>query len=738
MLNSDPANIPFKLAAAFVNQTNRHVFLTGKAGTGKTTFLKYIREHTFKKTAVAAPTGVAAINAGGVTLHSLLQLPLTRFVPTTHTGWDSGLLNRTTLLRQLKMSREKQDLLRELELLIIDEASMVRADLLDAADTVLRHVRRNDSMPFGGLQVLYIGDLYQLPPVVRDGEWEQMQEYYESPYFFDSLAAKETPLVYIELDTVYRQQDDTFVSILNNIRENTATSDDFEVLHRRYSPMFRAPEDEHYITLTTHNFKADQINQQQLAGLRTTPHSFNAEVEGEFGEHAYPAEKVLELKAGAQVMFTKNDVSEAKRYYNGKIGVIEKIQNKEIYVQFSDKSVIRVDKETWKNIRYVYDSEKDKVTEEELGAFRQYPLRLAWAVTIHKSQGLTFEKAIIDAGGAFAAGQVYVALSRLTSLPGLVLLSRIPQSAVFCDERIKKIKRYQLRTALLEEMLQQESRQYAAHLLLSAFNWQKPVNAVQEFYLELEGRQIPSKDKAIEWALPLVQQVNEQQNTAGKFLPVMEHLIYQCKQQDNYAPLHERVQKAVGYFSPLITGIVQNIEQHIKEYRIKPKTKKYIRDLYVMAAVFKNKHKHIQQAQAVTESLAGGGLPDYAVIQQQLTPAVAAAAMPEPEERGKKPAKGETQRISLAMFKEGKTVAAIAAERSLTAGTIEGHLATFISTGEVKITDLVTAEKMNVILNTVKEMGGVPSSAIKEKLGPEYSYGEIKAVLEHVKLTDKE
>jgi ATP-dependent exoDNAse (exonuclease V) alpha subunit len=402
----------FDLAFRFVTETSEHIFLTGKAGTGKTTFLKYLKENCAKNIVVAAPTGVAAINAGGVTLHSLFQLPFHPFLPTRH--------NKDELLAKIRFNKQQQQLLRKMELLVIDEISMVRCDVMDAIDTILRSVRRNHETAFGGVQVLCIGDLYQLPPVVQNQEWAILQEYYDSPFFFDSLAVKEQMPLLIELNKIYRQKEDSFVRLLNKIRNNDMDADDFEDLHLRFDPGFRPTEDQKYITLSSHNRQADEINQRQINQLLSPAHTYNAEIEDDFPEHLNPVDRALVLKKGAQVMFMKNDAV-YKRYFNGKIGVIKSLEDEKIVVE-CDGYDIDVPKETWENSKYTLNRTDGKLEQQTLGTFTQYPLRLAWAITIHKSQGLTFEKVMIDAGSAFSSGQVYVALSRCTSLEGIVLL----------------------------------------------------------------------------------------------------------------------------------------------------------------------------------------------------------------------------------------------------------------------------------------------------------------------------
>ncbi|HEY6899423.1 MAG TPA: AAA family ATPase, partial [Puia sp.] len=437
---SDPHNPIFQIAVQYINQTSRPVFLTGKAGTGKTTFLKYIRENSFKKMAVVAPTGVAAINAGGTTMHSFFQLPFGPFLPVPRYGWNENAPNFTdpnSLFKNIRFNASKRELLQELELLIIDEISMVRADMLDAVDFILRHFRQQPLQPFGGIQVLYIGDLYQLPPVVSKTEWNLLQEHYASPFFFDSKVVRTQQPVYLELDKIYRQNEAEFIDILNKVRSNRISADHLERLNDYYQPDFIPSKHDNYITLTSHNHKADSINQEQLASLPGRSHSFEASITGEFSDKSLPAEKTLTLKEGAQVMLIKNDKGEVRRYFNGKIGTIRSIKDDKLTITFPDEpDELTLEKETWRNIRYQYDKDEDKIEEEELGTFRQYPIRLAWAITIHKSQGLTFEKAVIDAGESFAAGQVYVALSRLTDLKGLVLRSRITPGAIRTDPHI--------------------------------------------------------------------------------------------------------------------------------------------------------------------------------------------------------------------------------------------------------------------------------------------------------------
>lgn len=423
-------NEQLDLAFNFLQHTGTNLFLTGKAGTGKTTFLRKLKETSPKRMIIVAPTGVAAINAGGVTIHSFFQLPFGPYLPERGNLADS----RQTGFSH-KFSREKINIIRSLDLLVIDEISMVRADLLDAVSDVLRRFK-DRSKPFGGVQLLLIGDLQQLAPVTKEEEWNLLKEHYPSAFFFDSKALTESPYLSIELVKVYRQADTAFVNLLNNIRDNCFDGPTLDTLNRRYRPGFRPDDRDDYITLTTHNYLATQINNRRLAELPGRAYTFTAEITDDFPAYSYPTDERLELKQGAQVMFIKNDSSGEKRYYNGKIGKVVFINPQKIIVADREGNEITVERETWDNLKYTLDAETNEITESVAGVFRQYPLKTAWAITIHKSQGLTFERAVIDASAAFSHGQVYVALSRCKSLEGLVLSSPITREAMIKDERI--------------------------------------------------------------------------------------------------------------------------------------------------------------------------------------------------------------------------------------------------------------------------------------------------------------
>ena len=440
---STSTNPKLEFVEALVLNTDAHVFLTGRAGTGKTTFLRSLRDKTYKRMVVVAPTGVAAINAGGQTIHSFFQLPFGPQIPedgqilpgkASSSDHEGPTVNARAMASQYqKLRKNKLNLMRSLDLLVIDEISMVRADVLDAIDAVLRRARRSQK-PFGGVQVLMIGDVHQLAPVAKPEEWEILAPYYNSVYFFGSHVLQKAPYLCVELDHIYRQHDEDFITLLNKIRDNRLDTECLQLLNQRYLPDFQPDDKDGYITLTTHNFQADEINELKLKALPGESVIFKAKVKGTFPENTYPTKESLELKVGAQVMFVKNDPNPEKAFFNGKIGRVVGIDKNEetVEVQCGDER-LTVSKLEWQNMEYVINDESKDIEENEIGSFSQIPLRLAWAVTIHKSQGLTFDKLIVDAGQAFAHGQVYVALSRCTSLEGLVLKTRIPSSALVND-----------------------------------------------------------------------------------------------------------------------------------------------------------------------------------------------------------------------------------------------------------------------------------------------------------------
>lgn len=539
------ASIPnqrLELAHNYVLHTSQNVFLTGKAGTGKTTFLHQIKQLTAKRLVVVAPTGVAAINAGGVTIHSLFQLPFGPIVP-----GDQAQLNR-------KFNSEKIKLLRTLDLLVIDEISMVRADVLDGIDAVLRRYRDGDR-PFGGVQLLLIGDMQQLPPVIRDEDWALLQPHYQTGYFFSSQALQETEYVSIELTHIYRQSDQRFIDLLNGIREKTINAEGLADLNKRYIPDF-APDDEAgYITLSTHNHTAQQINSRKLAELPTRARSFTATVLDDFPEQMYPTEYKLELKVGAQVMFIKNDVSRDKLFYNGKIGRIISFGSDYIEVKCPGEAMTIVTGPVeWQNIRYTLDTATKAIKSDIIGTFTQFPLRLAWAITVHKSQGLTFERAIIDAGKAFAHGQVYVALSRCKTLEGLVLQTPIPASSIKTEHTLERFHADVQHRTPTEQHFQHAKRVNQEQRLYDLFSFE------QAAYWLGRSRKVVS-ESARSLPMTLMPELTELAALLTDKARLMAHR-FQKQLPDYFAQgslpeaneaLQERIRKASVYFYTLLT-----------------------------------------------------------------------------------------------------------------------------------------------------------------------------------------
>jgi len=825
------SNPQLQMASDFLQFTNCNVFLTGKAGTGKTTFLRRLKESTPKRMIVVAPTGVAAINAGGVTIHSMFQMPFGPIIP-------GQTADKTQSTR--RFNNEKIDVLKSIDLLVIDEISMVRSDLLDGIDEVLRQYR-NRNKPFGGVQLLMIGDLQQLAPVVKDDEWQLLKPYFDTPFFFSSKALKQTEMVSIELKHIYRQTDSRFIEILNKIRDGQPDDSTLKALNERFIPGFVDKLSEGYIILTTHNQQARQINDRKLLALQGRQRIFEAVVEGDFPEYTFPTERELHLKIGAQVMFVKNDTSRQKQFYNGKIGVVEKIEDEFIAVRCEGESeTIRVEKAEWQNVKYAIDDVSKEIKESVIGKFVQYPLKLAWAITIHKSQGLTFEKAIIDASASFAHGQVYVALSRCKTLEGMVLSSPIGLQSLRPDQTVKGfINQVEANQPGKEQFLRLK-QEYQQSLLFELFDL-----GLLRYRLSY-CQKIAYDNSTILYGtlkdeIPHLQHVvlNELVPVADKFKDQIKLYVVDNIDVVDNAALQQRIVKAVSWFAEqLLTKIecavnelvvvtdnkavrktmndalirfreelavklacfeacktgfetsvyltakakasitkqaikkttsstsdddreVQSLTvQHPELYNRLKKWRNqeaarlnhpvylvistatmtelsnqlpvYLSDLKNIKGLGKTKYAQYGAAllQIVLEYRQEQNLPVPSLL-ESMTEKPEAEPKRQPKKTSAEPKapKVNTRQVTFDFYQAGKTIDEIAAERGLSISTIEGHLAVCVQEGLLPLSHFVTDDKITAIKKQISLIENPSLTVIKEALGDEYSYGEIRFVL---------
>jgi len=814
-------NYELQLASDYVQNTGCNIFLTGKAGTGKTTFLNRLHENMAKRMIITAPTGVAAINAGGVTLHSFFQLPFGPFVP----GSDAYDHNSH---RQFRFSKEKKQIIQSLDLLVIDEISMVRADLLDAVDAVLRRHRRSNQ-PFGGVQLLMIGDLHQLSPVAKRDDWQLIKQYYDSVYFFSSHALSQTQLFTIELKEIFRQSDEKFIKLLNRVRDNQLDASTLADLNQRYIPNFTPEKNQGYITLTTHNRNADSMNQAKLQALAKKEYHFKAQISGDFPEHIYPTQAFLNLKEGAQVMFMRNDPSAQKLYYNGKIGRISKISDKNISVTCpGDSEKIEVEPIIWENIKYTLNDETKEIQEDIIGKFEQYPLKLAWAITIHKSQGLTFDKAIIDAKAAFTHGQVYVALSRCKTLEGLVLSSYISPTGVATDPAVTQFGEITRQTPPSQSLLQTAKINFQQQLLLDCFDFRLLRNRLSYLARLLLGNaRVVQVSGGIdirrmeEMALKNIFIISE------NFKRQLNTIFEDGSLPESDARILERISKASTWFQDKSTVIlgepVQKIHIETDNTELRKKINNALnnlkKEIAVKLAGVKSCEKDFSpssylhavsnaEIDFVPAKKKKNQLPDYTesdvehpelfqvlkdwrsrkageqsialfqVLQQRVLIQIAVSLpdnitdlkkisgvgrktiekygkelveqvlmyrkkhgidkviLPQPKKPSKESTPAEqktplptTKQISFDMFNKGLTLDKIAKERGLVKSTIETHLTFFVETGKLDINKVLTLEKQKAIEKELAKDHNNSLSEVKNALGGDYSYGEIRMMI---------
>lgn len=801
------------LANNFVNNTDRNIFLTGKAGTGKTTFLHKLKRDSLKRIVIVAPTGVAAINAKGVTIHSFFQLPFGPILPNDDLNTPSGF--------KRKFSKTKINIIKSMDLLIIDEISMVRADLLDGIDKTLRRFR-DRKVVFGGVQVLMIGDLQQLSPVVKDNDWHLLKQFYKNPFFFSSYAYQGCQPISVELKHIYRQDNPKFIDILNEIRTNTLSKASTDELNKRYKPNFIPSDNDGYISLTTHNNKAEQVNNSALANLKGKEKTYNAKVEGKFPEFSYPNKDKLVLKVGAQVMFVKNDSSIEKRYFNGKIGKVILLDKDEVVIKCPDDEFNIITKpEVWDNINYNVDPETKAITENKIGSYTQMPLRLAWSITIHKSQGLTFDKAIIDAEGAFAHGQTYVALSRCKSLEGLVLKSKITSNHIISDNNVIQFNKEAEANQPTELILNQSKSSYQLDLISEIFNFYKflyPVNRILDIYY----KNIGSFQGNIETPLITIKDtVASLLKVANGFKAQLSELTSKVLLPESNNQIQERFIKAINYFKSQTDSKIidtyktfnfstdnKNLEKDFNKQLDTLEELIAIKTLYFSnfnnsfkvntflelraKSVFLTKEKPKKSRTSVidgttnvelfellrelrntiaeredlihfqiftqkslyemcetlptnkTELLNVNGfgktrvekygkeilkvITDYCNENDiETSKAIEVFDKPKPKRK-----KGDTMLTSLQIFKAGKSVEQIAFERDLNVNTIIGHLASFIATGEVKITDLISEKHYKELKAIIPKHKFENLSDLKHQIDDKYTYGEIRLVLDEI------
>ncbi len=735
----------------FINQTHRSIFLTGKAGTGKTTLLREIIQTTHKNCVVVAPTGIAALNAGGVTIHSMFQLPFGGFIPdnsSPHFSESTKFETKATLRRHFRMSGLKKSVIRNMELLIIDEVSMLRADLLDAMDFMMQTVRKKSS-PFGGVQVLFIGDLLQLPPVIRDEEWRTLKTYYKGKFFFHSHVVQQNPPLYIELSKIFRQTDDAFISILNNLRNNQIAQSDIQALNQYVKPNFDLKAKKGYITLTTHNAKADAMNAKALEELDGQLVTYKPEIVDDFPDKIYPVEEHLKLKVGAQVMFVKNDLSFDKKYFNGKMGFVKSLSTKEILVHFPEENkTIEVEKYEWQNIRYKVDDLTKEIEEEVLGTFVHYPIKLAWAITVHKSQGLTFDKAALDVSQVFMPGQAYVALSRLRSLNGLVLLSPLQMNGISNDQDVMDYALNKASEEVLEHSLQIETRNFIHSFLNASFDWSDLAQEWRNHKFSYDEKgEGSTKSKHTIWASKQTEAIESLLDASKKFISQLNKIFSQDTLDFNH--VSDRIQAAYNYFIVPMDNLVFEILWKIEEVKRIKKAKAFFDELSVLEEIQIKVVLQLMKAKLLIETVVQGDtiskekltsdeikyykINKLKIIQEEFKNVNVTLIEDEADlERyaSKKKAVKETKKSTVQetyeLWLEKNTIQEIAAIRKFTEETILGHLTKLIVAQTIKIEDVLPEDKILELTQAFKGYTEESITPLKEKHGDKFSWEELR------------
>lgn len=742
-----------EVAAQFVNSTNRPIFLTGKAGTGKTTFLRKLTSITHKNFIIVAPTGIAALNAKGVTIHSQFLLPFGSFIPSKEPegnfSQSGNFYSQFTLGRRHALNGARRKVLRSVDLIIIDEVSMLRADILDAIDYRMKSLKRNFDEPFGGVQVLMIGDLFQLPPIVKNEEWAVLGKFYKGMHFFEALALRNSGMVYIELDKIFRQKDQTFIDILNKLRLNKIERSDVDFLNRFFKTEAEIETEKEVITITTHNYKADQQNRKELDALPGKPQFFEAVVEKDFPESLYPVPYSLELKVGAQIMFIKNDSSGEGAYYNGKMATVTNIDDEGIEVRMSDSRMkYHLTREVWENKRYAVQDDTKEIQEEVIGTFQQYPIKLAWAVTVHKSQGLTFDKAIIDVGQAFAPGQVYVALSRLRSLDGLILRTKIQPTVISSDPEASQFTKSTESQEPLDSLLSKGQQAYMLDILEKTFNFYEIMLGIQEFQKDSDSS-LAFEDEEMNTAIPnlLSLLATESENTL-KFQRQLAYLAHH-QQHDH---MTERLEKGSAYYQKFLLQALAALYKHMSEVERFSQTKQYLEKLEEIDVLIFRKLLEILRTNTLVACIINGEeIPKMEHFSRELSNqtkdmrnAAKETAKANPKftknKTGKKKkeggpnlkkVKGETYEITYELHDAGLTFLQIAEMRGLAESTIKTHLAKGIQEGRVDISQHFSKEYIDE-LKKLLVIHDFDLSAIRQEYPGKYDFGSLKMVLAHI------
>lgn len=736
----------------FINQTNRSVFLTGKAGTGKTTLLKEILKSTHKNTVVVAPTGIAALNAGGVTIHSMFQLPFGGFIPDNNVDGQFTesvkFESKDTLRRHFRMSGIKKAVIQNMELLIIDEVSMLRSDLLDAIDFMLQSVRKK-KISFGGVQVLFIGDLLQLPPVIKDEEWRTLRNYYKGKFFFHSHAIQQNPPLYIELSKIFRQTDEIFIDLLNNLRNNNITQSNVAFLNEYVQPNFDLKANKGYITLTTHNNKADAINQQSINDLEGISRKFKARIVDDFPDKIFPVDEYLELKIGAQIMFIKNDLSLDKNYFNGKMGVIHSLADDEIRVYFpEEKKTIEIERNEWQNIRYYVNPMTKEIEEEVLGTFTHYPIKLAWAITVHKSQGLTFDKAALDVSQVFLPGQAYVALSRLRSLNGLILLSPLQMNGISNDDDVMDYATNKASEEVLQNYLQLDTKNYIYSYLRNSFNWHELAQEWRNHKFSYLDSDKSIKSKHSNWATKQMELCASFIDPANKFMSQLDKLFRD--ESVDFKFINERIQAAYNYFFEKIDILNYELLYKIEEVKRIKQVKQYFDELMVLEELQVNAILRLMKAKKLIEtvledkviskeSLNSTEIKSYKTIKLErvfedfkrnnanlIEDKENVSLYQTKKNKSDKTPKKATSQITYELWIEKNSIPEIAALRKLTENTIYSHFTKLIQDKAVSVNDILPSDKIETLQKVFRGYKEESLNPLKEQVGDAFSWEELR------------